>query len=90
MIQDTRGILTYFNIFSSEMLLTSEIQSFVISSLKLWSTSLVFLVSPSHSSLHFGYDSYFAFANFQILIPFFLRLDPQPDTAQFSPSIITT
>ena len=62
--------------------------SFFISSLKPWSKSLVFLISPRLSCLHFAYDSSFAFGNFQIPIPFFLRLDPRPNTAQFSPGII--
>jgi len=56
--------------------------SFFICSLKSASISLVFFISPSHSSRHLLWASSFAKGSFQIPIPFVLRHDPQPKTEQ--------
>ena len=69
------------------MLLTCEHMVFFYQLLETRSNSLVFLISPSHSFLHVEWDSSFANGNFHIPIPFVLRQDPQPNTAQFSPGI---
>lgn len=79
-IRDISAILTYFNIFQSKMLLTSENSIFFLST--PWNSGL----NPSSFLfLHFACVSSFAFGIFQIPIPLFLWLDLQPNTAQFSP-----
>jgi len=56
-------------------------------SLKFWSISLVFFISPSHSPCHFLWASSFATGSLQIPIPLVLRHEPQPNTAQLAPGI---
>ena len=66
-----------------------KILSFATKTLNAASLSLVFVISFSHSRLHFLWASSFGARNFQIPMPFVLLLVPQPNTAQLPPGMIS-
>ena len=78
-------LFTCFNTFWMKVFLACK-QSVVSYFLFKWRLiSLVILISPSKSSLHFLWSSSFVFGNFHIPTPLVLLLVPQPNTEQLSP-----
>ena len=75
-------LLTFFDIFRMKVFLACKHTCL----LKSRSTFLVFVISPSQSSLHFLWSS-FAFGNFHIPTPLVLLLVPQPNMTQLSPGM---
>ena len=81
-------LLTCFDVFRMKVFLACKhLIVYYLSRKAQWgSTSLVFVISPSQSSLHiiFLWSSSFAFGNFHIPTPLVLLLVPQPNMKQLS------